>query len=137
MARSPRGQVRSARRPRTVLAILNGRGHKLARLVVSRGRADSWIESEQLFPLDAIFQFEHLNNREGEDILLPPPLPSLENLENRRGIVRAKTGRKRKRLRRGWSLAGKGKTEKIREDLSPDPISKSETTSLRPYFFPV
>lgn len=135
MARSPRGQVRSARRPRTVLAILNGRGHKLARLVVSRGRADSWIESEQLFPLDAIFQFEHLNNREGEDIP-SSPLP-LENLENRRGIVRAKTGRKRKRLRRGWSLAGKGKTEKIREDLSPDPISKSETTSLRPYFFPV
>lgn len=76
MARSPRGQVRSARRPRTVLAILNGRGHKLARLVVSRGRADSWIESEQLFPLDAIFQFEHLNNREGEDIPSSPLPPS-------------------------------------------------------------
>lgn len=113
-----------ARRART--AILNGRGHKLVWVVVS-GRADRGIESEQLFPLDAIFQFEHLNNRGGLYCwLLLPSKTESHSSEN---------GKKRKEKRD--TLAGKGKTEKIREDLSLDRLSKSETASLRPYFFPV
>lgn len=116
MARSPRGQVRSARRPRIVLAILNGRGHKLARLVVSRGRADSWIESEQLFPLDAIFQFEHLNNREGEDIpSSPPPRKPRESPRNRS----SENGKKTKKAEEGMEFGRERKNGENKRRFIP------------------
>lgn len=91
-----------ARRART--AILNGRGHKLVWVVVS-GRADRGIESEQLFPLDAIFQFEHLNNRGGLyccTLLLPSKTES-HSSEN---------GKKRKEKREGILWPGKEKRRK-------------------------
>lgn len=90
-----------ARRART--AILNGRGHKLVWVVVS-GRADRGIESEQLFPLDAIFQFEHLNNRGGLYCwLLLPSKTESHSSEN---------GKKRKEKREGILWPGKEKRRK-------------------------
>lgn len=57
------------------------------------------------------------------------PLENRESFERKREEKEGEEG--------GDTLAGKGKTEKIREDLSLDRLSKSETASLRPYFFPV